>query len=79
MPLRHVSSRLSATTADAGESGKKSIKALPGSGNTQYSPAIFTDEEGFSYIRFAVLVTVAEDMTRQFTNFNLHELAFYGE
>lgn len=54
-------------------------KGLPGSGNTKYSSAIFTDEEGFSYVRFAVLVSAAGDMTNSASYFNLHELTFYGE
>lgn len=54
-------------------------KGLPSNGNTKYSSAIFTDEEGFSYVRFAVLVSAAGDMTNSYAYFNLHELTFYGE
>ena len=58
---------------------KEITQGLPSSGNTKYSSAIFTDEEGFSYVRFAVLVSAAGDMTNSQSYFNLHELTFYGE
>ncbi|EJX09662.1 protein containing Region of unknown function DUF1735 [gut metagenome] len=58
----------------------KSIKkGLPGGGHAKYSSSIFTYEEGFSHVRFAVIESAAGNMTTTATYFNLHELTFYGE
>lgn len=54
-------------------------KGLPLGGNMKYSSNIFTSENSFQYVRFAVLQSAAGSLTTGGGKyFNLHELTFYG-
>lgn len=58
---------------------KEINKGLPGGGHQKYSSSIFTHEEGFTHIRFAVIESAAGNLTTTAKYFNLHELTFFGK
>lgn len=58
---------------------KEINKGLPGGSHQKYSSSIFTHEEGFTHIRFAVIESAAGNLTTTAKYFNLHELTFFGK
>lgn len=56
------------------------ISGLPNGGNQKYSSQIYTSDTDFSYFRFAVVESVAGNLTvSPGTYFNLGELTLYGK